>query len=158
MGSVQGLGRGQVRYAGIDCSSWAIDVAVVEGEEAEWHCFQLTGPKAFDRVRTVPDVLPSRDSAFWDSLDVVGIEEPTGRFKAGSGFRVQGAVLSMIPAKLKVIPLTPSSWRKQSGIVGNASKEDVFRYVTYLLGRPPVSQDAADAYCMALATRKLEEE
>lgn len=99
--------------------------------------------------------MPGRYSRFWEDILAVGIEEPTGRFKPGSGFRVQGAVLAMIPRDTLVRPIQPSAWRRLVGLPGNCSKEAVFEWVTAELGGRPRSQDAADAFCMALATRAL---
>lgn len=146
--------------AGVDCSSFAIDIVTVpldEGEgQVEWHCFKLgPGADAFDRTRSVPDSMPGRHSRFWEDILAIGIEEPTGRFKPGSGFRVQGAVLAMIPRETLVRPIQPSAWRRLVGLPGNCSKETVFAWVTEELCGRPRSQDAADAYCMALATRAL---
>ena len=149
-----------MRIAGIDCSSFAIDIVTVpldEGEgDVELHSFRLEdGPRAFERTRSVPNVVPARNHSFWLNILAVGLEEPTGRFKPGSGFRVQGAVLAMIPDRMLVKPLTPSEWRAGVGLPGNCSKEAVFAWVTERLCGIPKSQDAADAYCMALATRAL---
>ena len=148
-----------MRIAGIDCSSFAIDIVTVpldEGEgQVEWHCFKLEGADAFDRTRTVGEVLPARNHSFWLEILACGIEEPSGKFKPGSGYRVQGAVLSMIPARMIVRPLQPGEWRKGAGLSGRSTKEEVFAWVTEQLGGRPRSQDAADAYCMALATRAL---
>jgi Holliday junction resolvasome RuvABC endonuclease subunit len=99
--------------------------------------------------------MPGRYSWFWEDILAVGIEEPTGRFKPGSGFRVQGAVLVMIPRETLVRPIQPSAWRNLVGLPGNCSKGAVFDWVTTELCGRPRSQDAADAYCMALATRTL---
>jgi hypothetical protein len=149
-----------LRVAGIDTSSFAVDLVTVpldehDGAEVEWHSFGLEGADAFDRSRFVPNVLWGRASAHWDGILAVGIEEPTGKFKPGSGFRVQGAVLAQIPERMLVTPWTPSGWRAAVGLPGNCAKEAVFRWVTEQLGGRPASQDAADAYCIALATRKV---
>lgn len=146
------------RVAGIDCSSFAIDVCTVklDGDDSpEWSCYELTGRTAFERTRTVVGSVPAPRHSFWAGILAVGLEEPTGRFKPGSGFRVQGAVLTRVPDRIEVVPLIPSEWRKHAGIHGHASKAEVFNWVTDRLGRPPVSQDAADSFCMALAIKSL---
>lgn len=150
-----------MRVAGIDCSSFAIDIVTIQVEDdpqPEWHRFELEGNDAFDRARSVGALVPGRAHSFWDEILAVGIEEPTGKWKPGSGFRMQGAVLSVIPMRMLVSPLTPSQWRAKVGLPGNCAKEHVFRWVTEQIGGRPRSQDAADAYCMALAMRRLLQE
>ena len=61
----------------------------------------------------------------------------------------------MIPERMLVHPMQPSEWRAGVGLLGNCTKKVVFDWATEQLGGRPVSQDAADAYCMALATRAL---
>lgn len=148
-----------MRIAGIDCSTFAIDIVSVSIEDddpwANWNCFKLgRDGDAFDRTRLVGEVLPARNSSFWLDIIAVGIEQPGGHQRHVTA-RVQGAVLAMIPSRMLVHPLQPSEWRKGVGLPGNATKERVFDWVTEQLGGRPVSQDAADAYCMALATRAL---
>ena len=150
--------------AGIDLSTFAVDIALVrEPDEhlkppAELHTFALEGFDAFERTRQVGMLLPGRNNSFWDEVVAVGIEEPAGR-NPGFQFRVQGAVLSMIPEWMLVEKFMPSEWRKKVGLPGNCTKETVFEWVTEQLGGRPASQDAADAYCIALATqRKMEEQ
>jgi hypothetical protein len=148
--------------AGIDCSSFQIDVVTIalDGPETaiSHEEFKLVGDNAFDRTRKVAEAVPGRARSWWDEIIAVGIEEPTGKFKPGSGFRVQGAVLAMIPSRILVQPFTPSEWRHKVGLKGNCSKQDVFDWVTETLGGRPRSQDAADAYGIALATRRRIEE
>lgn len=149
-----------MRIAGIDCSSFAIDIVTVPLDDdvyppVQHFCFKLgTDGDAFDRTRRVGGALPGRTGSWWDEILAVGIEQPGGHQRHITT-RVQGAVLAMIPSRMLVHPLQPSEWRKGVGLPGNATKERVFDWVTEQLGGRPVSQDAADAYCMALATREL---
>ena len=87
--------------------------------------------------------------------------------------RIQGAILSQIPARMLVHPLPPGKWRKLVGLPGNASKEDVAAYalsaqfpvtngslhrhmgITTWTHGAGVPQDAHDAHLIALATRSL---
>lgn len=147
-----------MNVAGIDYSTHAVDVVLVPydaGGAPSWHRFPLTGHDAFDRTRSVADVLPGRGSVFWDDVLAVGIEEPAGR-NPGFLFRVQGAVLAGIPARMLVEKWMPSQWRKLVGLSGNASKHEVMLEsvndgLDHDRGAWP--QDAHDAHLIALATR-----
>jgi hypothetical protein len=149
-----------VTVAGIDFSSHAIDVVTLDEDtdRAEWHRFPLAGSDAFDRARAVRAAMPV--GSFWDDVLACGIEDPRG-YGAGSLYRVQGAVLGCLPARLLVQPLIPSSWRKTVGLKGNASKQDIDAFALAKMaaveGMVKFSwpQDAMDAYCIALATRTL---
>lgn len=141
--------------AGIDFSTRAVDVVLLDedSDAAEWHRFDLFGNGAFDRTRSVRGSMPG--SAFWDEVVAVGIEEPCGH-GAGRLMRIQGAILACIPTNKLVAPLMPSQWRKTVGLKGNASKDEVFACASARFNpRVPWPQDAADAYCIALATRTL---
>jgi Holliday junction resolvasome RuvABC endonuclease subunit len=77
-------------------------------------------------------------------------------FNSGALYRIQGAILTRLPRTTLVHPLVPSSWRKTVGLPGNASKQDVARYVgNRRIWHETWPQDACDAYCIALATRTL---
>lgn len=143
--------------AGIDFSSRAIDIVLVDVDERlapVWTRYQLSGQDAFDRTRRVGMVMPGLKSGFWDDVIAVGIEHPAGKFGTGVMMRVQGAVLAMLPSGVLVQPWPPSLWRKSVGLKGNASKADVVAFCLPVgddgLGDWP--QDAYDAYCIALAT------
>ncbi len=158
-----------MRVAGCDYSSRFVDLVTVpyDGPGApEWHRFSLMGADAFDRARSVAQAVPGPTSVLYDDLIAVGIEDPRGQ-NAGAMYRVQGAVLSRIPARMLVRPFIPSEWRKAVGLKGNASKEGVALWaidswcddaagiskaVPYCDGE---TQDTWDAYCIALATLRL---
>jgi hypothetical protein len=146
-----------VNCAGIDFSSLAIDVVLVDLDDLAppvWHRFELSGQDAFDRTRSVSSVMPS--SSFWDDTLGIGIEHPAGKFGVGPMMRVQGAVLACLPAGVLVQPWAPSRWRAACGLSGRASKEQVRAFGLDAFGgefRAPVTQDCFDAYCIALATR-----
>lgn len=148
-----------MKVAGIDISTFHIDVVFVAYDDEQpgvhWHRFTLTGHDAFDRARSVADTMPGRASVFWDDTIAVGIEEPAGR-NPGVIFRVQGAVLAQIPARTLVDKLMPSQWRKQVGLPGNASKQDVQEWGIELgCSHPGWTADAYDALAIAHATRTL---
>jgi hypothetical protein len=151
-----------LRVAGIDFSSRAVDVVLVdEAGRAEWHRFELVGADAFDRARRVRDAMPSRTGELWDDVLAVGIEEPRGPGN-GSLLRIQGAVLASLPVSVLVQPFTPNEWRVAVGLPGNAAKHLVRTHtlahvyassVRSGMQQPDWPQDACDAYCLALAVR-----
>lgn len=143
---------------GIDISTFNVDCVKVSmnDDPPQWHRFPLSGADAFDRARSVRDAMPGRTTEFFDDLIGCGIEDPRGH-GAGHIYRVQGAVLTCLPPHLLVHPLVPSEWRRLVGLKGNASKETVYaKFVTsFPIENLVVSQDAVDAYCIALSTRDL---
>jgi hypothetical protein len=146
--------------AGIDYSTHAIDLVLVDEDGLRppwWHRFELHGPDAWERTRTVARTLPGRTSQLWDEVLAFGLEEPRGQ-NSGVLYRVQGAVLAALPPHVLVYPMVPSEWRKAVGLPGNASK-DAIAYFAVNDGPPDEfrdwPQDACDAYCIALATHKL---
>jgi hypothetical protein len=153
--------------AGIDFSTKAVDVVLLDEDSdvATWHRFPLAGQDGFERSRDVRASMPP--SSFWDDVLAVGIEDPRG-YGAGSLYRVQGAILSRIPEGRLVQPWIPSAWRKTVGLPGNCPKPVIRSYVarTIAVGHDDLpnnmpilngewTQDACDAYCIALATRTL---
>lgn len=158
--------------AGIDFSTRSVDVVTVDEDTgaATWTTYPLSGADAFERTRNVADAIPGRHSVFWDDVVAVAIEEPQGAQKATVAKlkAIQGAVLACLPAQLLVHQLRPSEWRKAVGLPGNASKADVMRWALQDIVGPTVtvlyppydvefSQDACDAYCLALAVGTLVE-
>lgn len=148
--------------AGIDLSTSAIDVVLLDedSDAATWRRVPLVGNDAFDRARDVKGAMWQFGSDIWDDVLAIGIEDPRG-YGAGSLYRIQGAILSCLPARTLVHPWIPSAWRKQVGLPGNASKHDVILYAETALGAPLFMldgtgwpQDAYDAFCIALATRQ----
>lgn len=152
---------------GIDLSSFAIDFVFLT-DQPTWIRVDL-GKKgdAFDRSR---GVLGAVKHAVWrqgglgghyvpvtallSSCEAIGIEEPRG-MNPGPTFRVQGAVLQVIPRTSLVQPWVPSQWRKAVGLPGNCKKPVIMEFVKSKLGAVAVDwpQDACDAWCVAEATR-----
>jgi hypothetical protein len=150
-----------MRIAGVDYSTKAVDLVTIphngDNDEPVWHHFPLQGDGAFDRARDVAMEMPGRGSAFWDDILAIGIEHPGGHYGTGTMLRIQGAILSCLPAWVLVEPLPPAKWRKLNGLSGNASKDDVYYRSALTSGThdPPWSQDAHDAHLIAHATRTL---
>lgn len=143
---------------GIDFSTHFVDLVLLDEntDAATWHREELTGRDAFDRTRSVRDAM-IRLVPLWDDVLAIGIEDPRG-YNAGSLYRMQGAILARLPRRTLVQPWIPSAWRKQVGLSGNCSKQDIEEFV---MGPPDGHdrhdwpQDACDAYCIALATRSV---
>ena len=117
-----------MNIAGSDYSTQAVDIVTVPYDQPgtpDWHRYPLQGDGAFERARDVANELPGRSSMFWDDILAVGIEHPGGRYGTGAMLRVQGAILSVIPARMLVISLPPGRWRKLNGLPGGASKDGV---------------------------------
>jgi hypothetical protein len=143
--------------AGIDYSTHAIDVVLIDEDtlKPEWLRYALDGQDAFERARDVDGEVSFgvESSWIWENCLAVGIEDPRGH-GAGHLYRIQGAILAALPHDILVQPWVPSEWRKAVGLKGNASKDDVYRYVSAVLSRGSLTwpQDACDAYCIARAT------
>jgi len=152
--------------AGCDYSTKAVDVVLLDEDtlEASWRRYELEGHDAFERARSVAGLsTEAREcSSMWsdwvEECLAVGIEDPP--YVKGNPAtlrdlaRVQGAILARLPRSLLVQPWAPSAWRKTVGLPGNASKKDVWYFVT----DPSLERanywdfNACDAYCIALAT------
>lgn len=147
-----------MNIAGIDYSTHAIDIVTIphDGPEPpEWHTFPLQGDNAFDRARDIANELHGRNSLFWDEILAVGIEHPAGHHGTGHLLRIQGAILSCIPARMLVQPLAPARWRHLAGLKGSSSKDQIRAASELLLpfGVHFDTQDAHDAHLIAIATR-----
>lgn len=146
---------------GCDFSTHAIDFVYVDENDVEapsWYRCPLEGPDSFERTRVFArSTIPSLP---WDDVLAVGIEDPAGHHGTNYLYRMQGAILAHIPLPILVQPWRPSQWRKAVGLPGNASKQQVKAFADAMLPRPHIddrpswaTQDAADAWCIALATR-----
>jgi hypothetical protein len=101
--------------------------------------------------------MPGRASLAWDDIIAVGIEDPRGH-NAGALYRIQGAILAQIPARVLVQPFIPSEWRRINGLPGNCPKAAITERSFELAPRSYLGdwpQDAHDAHLIALATRSL---
>lgn len=152
-----------MNVCGIDYSTRAVDLVTIPYDHdgpPKWRRWELGKyAKAFDRTRSVGEWVPGRGASFWDDIVAVGIEHPGGKFGTGDMLRVQGAILSCIPARMLVEPWPPAKWRKAVGLPGNAAKETVAWESALQLGwiDPRLlgwTQDAHDAHLIALATRQ----
>lgn len=150
-------------HAGIDFDTNAVHVVLLPEEEgkAQYLLYGLKGHDAFERTRAVREALPAR--GWWRDQGVISvcIEEPMQRGPAAVTFipklkAIQGAVLACLPTSLLVHPLRAGEWKKQVGLSGNASKEDVRYFAAgHANWSVALPQDAFDAYCLALCAEQL---
>jgi len=157
-------------YVGIDFDTHAVHlVKLDEDSSAIYTRCELVGLDAFERTRHVRQTMPG--STFWNDVVACAIEEPQGVQKATVAKlkAVQGAVLACIPRDTLVEPMVPARWRTVVGLKGNATKAEVVARVGFLVmeARHDLwaatttqldrSEDACDAYCLALAVSRLVE-
>jgi hypothetical protein len=115
-----------VNVAGIDLSTWAIDVVRIHDTgEIDWHRYKLEGQDAWERTRHVPYAMPGPTDELWDETTAIGIEQPAGHHGVIPLVRVQGAVLARLPRMVLVQPYVPARWRVLAGLRGSALKADV---------------------------------
>lgn len=160
---------------GIDLSTKAIDLVRLDEttNRADWTRIELEGKSAFDRLRHLP--LMMRHPAYgldFDDVYLAAIEAPMSRGQSGTLAklsRVFGAVVACLPPALEVWEVAPAAWRKELGLSGHASKEEVARSVRSLMavyGDTTITfdfthpcfqwpQDALDAYAIAYYARQV---
>jgi hypothetical protein len=154
-------------YAGIDYDTNSIHIVLIhEGEHSRTRQLELEGEDAFDRAREVREVMPSR--GWWDDAGVIaiGLEEqnsanPKMRASVQKLKMIQGAIIACLPRDTLVNPMAGPHWRKTVGLSGNATKEEVREWARTngyaLLASYALSQDCADAFCLARAVEALAE-
>lgn len=152
------------RILGIDYSTRAIDVVLIDENDAEpprWYRVILDGADAFERTRELSRPLAYHLGLDLDDTLAVGIEDPAGNHGVRALARVQGAILARLPRGVLVVPLAPSQWRKTVGLPGNASKKAVMAWADAHRAERATrawelwNSDACDAYAIAVATRLL---
>lgn len=143
-----------MRVAGIDLSTRYIDLVLIcqDTGRLDWHRYPLgDGIDAWERTRTVRLVMPARTSTLYEDVLAFGLEDPAGHHGVLPLIRIQGALLSCLPAHTLVHPYRPARWKHLAGLPGHASKEQV-RARSLELGAPEWHpQDAHDAHLVARA-------
>jgi Holliday junction resolvasome RuvABC endonuclease subunit len=150
---------------GIDISSRAIDFVRLDEttNDATWERLELTGETSFERLRSIGDA-GRWDIAWFEDVYLAIIERPKTRFmpSAAALFPVFGAVVALLPAKLELWEVAPTTWRHGLGLKGNAKKAEVAEAVRRLAcGAEPEHpildwpQDAYDAYAVAYWARAI---
>ena len=148
--------------AGIDLSSFAVDVVLLEDDTdaATWHRFELAGPTAFERARSLRAVFPTR--SFWEDHGVwlLGIEDPHSRFPhaAKALGMATGAVAALLPRDLTVIQTAPKEWKRIFTDASNSDKQTVANVARYYHRFKADDFNATDAYGIAWAVRHLNQQ
>lgn len=151
--------------AGIDFSSFAVDIVLLDENTnlARHYTRRLDlGHKgdATQRSRRIPDVMPPR--SWWrDNTIAVGLEVPFSRQGSDAMAIAFGAILACLPATRELLILRADDWRRSCGLPIRAGR-DIHKANAKTFARkhwadhPPVFDDnAADALCIAWATRAL---
>lgn len=157
-----------MRVAGIDASSRAIDIVLLDEDtnQGKHHRFELDGDTAINRARSVNWHLPT--GSFWDDVYLVGIEESYSvTFRAAvAQALVRGAVAARLPATIGFIPIPPNEWQRlflglepdEKLPRDRKQRKKLIRRRAVELGfgdAPDLPQDAYDAYGIAHAVRTL---
>lgn len=157
------MGRQRMMVAGIDVSTFAIDVVWIDLDDLEaphWCRYSMEGRDAWERCRDVGREFPGASSEVWDETTAIGMEVAFGP-SSGDVNRCVGAVLSRLPQGILIERWSSSQWKKAVGLAGNAKKQQVMDHVLRIAfgvgwktDQKILEQDACDAYCIALATRQ----
>lgn len=136
-------------FVGIDYDThWVHLVRLPVTGQPTYHPCQLEGKDAFSRLRQIPMEMPG--PGFWEDVTGAAIEEPGGKYVVGKLKAVQGAIIACLPDDLLVVEYQAGLWKKQAGLGGQATKDEVRAWVYGHLGENPQwPQDACDAYCLA---------
>jgi hypothetical protein len=152
--------------AGLDYSSFAIDVVLIDEDTGDATHYRrrldLPAAGALTRIRRTAEQMPPR--SWWtDHVVAAGIEIPFARAKGG-GYALQlqlGAILSCLPAGLKLHMLRADDWRRACELPTRAQRARHKRNAVDFACRhwdshpTPLDDNTADAYCIAHATRQL---
>jgi hypothetical protein len=159
-----------VKVAGLDISSYAVDLVLLDEETdaATWQRFSLAGATPFERTRTLRDVFPTR--YFWEEHGVYlfAVEDPHSRFPhaAKAMGLVTGGVAALLPREAVVVQTAPKEWKRIFTGNANATKDAVAERAIDLWtesGAPVPYCDGEDdntwdAYGIAWAVRKLNDD
>ena len=153
-------------YAGIDYSSYAIDLVLLdEDTNRATHIRRRldTAPgDATARIRRIRDALPPR--ANWaDTAAAIGIEKPMSRTGRGADTMqfALGAILACIPTTTNLALIRADDWRRTCGLPVRAAREQHKRNAIDFAARmwtnrpATIDDNAADAFAIAWATRHL---
>lgn len=150
---------------GIDVSTHHVDMVKLplDNDRAEWTRYSAQGRLAEDRLFDFRAALPGAASYWWDDVCLVALERPAARHRTTveSLMAVLGLVVGTIPTRLKPWLFMPAEWRRECGMAGNASKQDVDTFALATMAavegmvRFSWPQDAMDAFGIAYAARAV---
>jgi len=148
---------------GIDYDTHGIEVVRIDVDGgAWWNHYALPGVgDAFHRMCEVANVLPARRSVVWDRVMAIGIEEPMSRGPRSISLipklkAMQGAICACLPPLVPIMNITPTKWREGVGLPANATKDAIRLHVhDDIRSAPHWTQDACDAFCIALTAQAI---
>ena len=153
--------------AGIDVSTKQVAIVLLNDDQdfADRYTFPLAAEggdrPAWAAARSVQDVLPRPTGLFWDPVWLIGIEDPytVSRGTAKAYGLILGAVLTMLPRDVPVLPLPSTEWKRETCGVAKAKKPEVAAWVFRTWANVPAltDQDTLDAYAIAYAARAVNE-
>lgn len=153
--------------AGIDVSTKQVAIVMLDDDHdrAYPYTFPLTAESgdrpAWAAARSVQDVLPRPTGLFWDPVWLIGIEDPytVSRGTAKAYGLIIGAVLTMLPRDVPVLPLPSTEWKRETCGKPKADKDEVAVWVFRTWKRDEaitvVDRDEVDAYAIAYAARAV---
>jgi hypothetical protein len=144
-----------VNVLGIDLSSRAIDLVLLDENEnrAQWTHIDLPGGTAFDRARTVHNLMPQPSWYDHHGVYLIAVEEPMG-FQSRILYRIQGAILACLP-DVPVWEVRPAAWKNKLGLK-QTEKPTPMHFIGFDAPTPSWvtwTQDAWDALGVALYAR-----
>jgi hypothetical protein len=157
-----------VTIGGFDISTKQIDCVLVDMDDLvppAWHRFSLVGRDAWERVRSVPDIVDGRGAWADRGLYAAGVEMPFGP-SSGSVALAVGALLTRLPQAILIERWPVNSWRKRLGLKGGGPtaemKQQSLDASTAILAEewsgygewPQWPVDAHEAHLIALATMR----
>jgi Holliday junction resolvasome RuvABC endonuclease subunit len=149
------VGKGLI-FTGIDASSKAVHVTLVNDDGSVAFCLKFDGgkgKKAEDRFPSLAKSLAALPGAI-EGSDYVAIERPL-YFKSPTATitisMVIGAVCEVLElAGIEYHMVENTVWKKATVGRGNADKPSIMKYAEEVSGDKFEEQDWADAYCIAL--------
>ena len=149
-------------------SVWGVDPSVSHPAIGEWPSrntweLKVVGAGA-ERLAALADAI-----AFFahgmvpDDLEAVFVERPVGRVPSPELVMATGVIEASIHKALadkfahpvSIFRLSPGEWKKAAGLKGNAKKFEVWNWALFNQPKDDISQDEADALCIAYAGHNL---
>lgn len=151
--------------AGIDVSTKQIAIVLLDDDtnRATAHTYPLLADSgdrpAWTAARSVQDVMPRQHGMFWDPVWLIGIEDPysVNRGTAKAYGLIIGAVLTMLPRDVPVVPMPSTEWKRETCGNPKATKDEVAQWVgrTWTDIFALADQDVLDAYAIAYAAQAV---
>ncbi len=151
---------------GIDLSTHAIDLVYLDEDTLRGDWDRITLPRTTrlapaaqrgEQIAHINDHFPTLNTLEAAGVWLAGIEDPHGRHAhtAKALGEITGAVKLLLTRRdIPHIPIPPAEWKRELGLPGNATKDQVRDRIA---GGYHWPQDAFDAYAIALAALRINE-